>query len=331
MPAANPEREGVLIDALSVVYRSTVPFTPVFFDLYRDARRRGRIRPVANFKGACDFRPYGLEARVSFESQPGIKTDHGREARHRIDFYNTGEKTVAQMRATALTIFDESPDAAHITRIDLCADVDGVPVEWFSRRVTVAYKRCTRELMTIQKVGKGTIETWYAGKKPNQIRIYDKTAERAAELRRDNLARKRNGEEPLSFQERWNYDPHSIITRIERQYGGGKISEFGKLAQLRTAKPFASMALMSNGKTEAELEARAGDVEERLAGKMIRRMAEEKGVQFTRAWIRAAAGKNAYRTWKRFEPWARCESGGVTIDAVHSLYLASLEKQLAQL
>jgi hypothetical protein len=325
-----------MIDALTGRVPAYVPLAATFEPILEAARKKQIMQTAPHFREAGDFRPMGLDVRLSLFSSPGMKGWKGsdgqkRETRiptHRLEIYDTGKKTITEMRAALLTVFDCDPDDIEVTRIDLCADVEGVPVEWFARRVIVAHKRVQREIQIV-RLAKGTVETWYAGKKPNQVRIYDKTAERRAELRRDNLRRQREGADELTFEEAYGYAPEKIVTRVERQYGGGRVGVFSAMAQLRNVNPFSVLEIKKGGPTEAELEARAETVTERLAGKMIHRMAEERGAQYVKAWIREAAGNsNAARYWQRYEPWASCGDGGPDVEFLRARYLESLGRQL---
>jgi hypothetical protein len=62
----------------------------------------------------------------------------------------------------------------------------------------------------------------YFGKRPNIFRIYDKTEEQRVEYRRAN--RKRDAEKQmLTFEERYGHSETEILTRVKRQYGGGRV------------------------------------------------------------------------------------------------------------
>jgi len=100
---------------------------------------------------------------------------------HKLEIYDAGEKTYQEMRSLVGSIFDCSPDRLGLMRVDLCADVHGIDVGWFKRHTIIKSKQTQREFGSVapyQTVRKGKAETLYAGVKPNQFRIYNKSAER---------------------------------------------------------------------------------------------------------------------------------------------------------
>lgn len=54
---------------------------------------------------------------------------------------DAGEKTVEQIADILVSLFDVNPWDLELMRVDLAADVDGVPVSWFQDHAFVNRKR----------------------------------------------------------------------------------------------------------------------------------------------------------------------------------------------
>jgi len=69
-------------------------------------------------------------------------------------------------------------DAAQLTimRIDLAADIKGIPVHSFKGNVRAKWKRTASEIGRYSMVGKLGVETLTLGKRPNVYRFYNKIA-----------------------------------------------------------------------------------------------------------------------------------------------------------
>src|SRR5665213_219444 len=127
---------------------------------------------------------FGIEAILHF----GFR--HGRKA-HKIEIREAGKKSVQEMADIVTSIFNVDPWSLSLLRVDLTADVEGVPVPWFREHAFVSRKQFSSRIaksfeQEVQFVGMGTAQaqTLYAGKRPNLIRIYDKLAEWRLQLRK---------------------------------------------------------------------------------------------------------------------------------------------------
>jgi len=165
-----------LLDKLDLRIEGDAPFTQSFGRLYSDSRGdRKRWKSSQHYAASASFEDCGLDAIVHIECTMTPKR------MHKLEILRVGEKTLAECAEIASRIFEVEPDTHGVMRVDLTADVPGVPVDWFKRHTLARHKQIRRELgrmESYQNVSQGKSETIYHGKKPNQIRIYDKCAER---------------------------------------------------------------------------------------------------------------------------------------------------------
>jgi hypothetical protein len=124
-------------------------------------------------------------------------------------------------------------DGLKITRVDLNAEIEEVPVQYFRDAVRYPQKRKAGD---IGEWRKRAIETLYIGRSPSRIRIYDKIQEL-----------KYNGVDVSAFpavltriewetrQGRWNRLPHS---------NGAEVTYFSDLPNLLRFQPFAKMQFL---------------------------------------------------------------------------------------
>jgi len=61
------------------------------------------------------------------------------ESFNKLEIYDTGDKSLCEMRRLTASIFDVDPDQLGLMRVDLCVDVHGVDVGWFKRH-TIAWR-----------------------------------------------------------------------------------------------------------------------------------------------------------------------------------------------
>ena len=136
------------------------------------------------YEWVSDLRPVGIDALLHY----GLKRKEGdpHEGEHKLELLDTGTKSYSGIVAEIEGTVESAIDDLDVMRIDLCADLYEVPVEWFLPRVRVKFKRVAYEMgiLKYQKIGKAGIQTITAGKRPNIVRIYDKVAEYSEQLRR---------------------------------------------------------------------------------------------------------------------------------------------------
>jgi hypothetical protein len=332
-PFGDIGRSGLfaVIDALSIRIPASTAWTHQGWDVYLRATQRQMLTPQPHYKMAGDLRPLGYPVRLSLDSWPGMKTDDHRVSTHKVEIYDTAEKTESEMLNLVMTLFEiRSASELDVTRLDLCTDVLGTSVPWFVRHTLVQYKRLQREILIMRVKDRAESETWYAGKKPNQIRIYNKTAERQKQLSYENKKRVEKGEPRQGFEERFGYDPTLTVTRVERQYGGQVVKQFGELKGLTKEEPFERMTITPNGVPDMS-PSNSGDLTWWLAGTKLREMVVEDGLQSVAALIRKNVDRrNFKRTWERFEPWLSVEDSepAVTVDQLNRNFQKTVASQL---
>jgi len=210
-----------LIDKLDLRVDQRVRFTQEFREIYDASVRADRSpwRSSPLFVSTADMVEYGYDVRLHLCSTRTSKPIH------KLEIYNTGEKSLNEMQNLAASIFDCEPDSLGLMRVDLCADIHGVDVGWFKRHVIISSKQTHREFGTIvpcQTIRRSKAETLYAGVKPNQFRIYNKTEERLIRWRwaARKFRRQFPGVEFQSYKEMFGHSETEMITRVERQITG---------------------------------------------------------------------------------------------------------------
>jgi hypothetical protein len=232
-------------------------------------------------------------------------------------------------------VIDGPSDNLGIMRVDLCADLPGVPVSWFHPRLRVRFKRMSHQIGPVKYeiIGKAGMETISAGRRPNIIRIYDKVAESKMQFRRM-LRKSSEDADPLDFEREFGFSPDSILTRVECQFGGGRIPEvistFGKLCRAPQFNPFDVLDI--TGDTGASLPAvhECDSVTEYMAGKELNRMVSEMGLQSVRRWLNKESPGNGARMLKRFHRFLPGSSAdSMTVKRIFDTYRTSVTRQLA--
>lgn len=189
-----------------------------------------RFKPSRFYMGRGDLRPLGIDALLHVGYKFGETHDH------KLEILDAGKKCYSELVGIIEAVTYADPEQLEVIRLDLCADVPGVPVLWFQPRVRVKYKRFANEIgeLKYEKIGQAGIETLTAGKRPNLIRIYDKVAESRVQFRK--LLRRCSKDSELpNFEKEFGFPEDAVLTRVERQFGGDRIPEalnrFGKLSR----------------------------------------------------------------------------------------------------
>ena len=129
------------------------------------------------YKAVADLRPFGFDAMLHI--------DQKRYGTHKVEIFETGKKSMAEIQHTLEGIVDCDPGGCRLGRIDLAADVRDVSLSWFREHAYVQYKQfiCAHAKVVDAEqteMGKKIYQTLYFGKRPSCVRIYDKVAERVA-------------------------------------------------------------------------------------------------------------------------------------------------------
>jgi hypothetical protein len=257
---------------------------------------------------------------------------------HKLEIYDAGEKTYQEMHSLAASIFDCNPDRLGLMRVDLCADLHGIDVGWFKRHTIVQSKQTQREFGTVapyQTIRKGRAETLYAGAKPNQFRIYNKTAERL--VRWKWYARQRSRQapelEPTPYEVMYGHPSDAVITRVERQIAGRDLervgfSTFESLKAAPSISPFKKIVFYEAGQLEPSIEEYGFATW--TSGMYLRGMVKEYGLAATRGFMKEKLGRNLYRDWKRFDRFLRlpAQTIGFSSADLYTSFQQSISRQL---
>ena len=291
-----------------------------------------RTMPSGRYEWVTDFRPIGIDARLNYSLKRNEGEPHKGE--HKLELIDTGVKSFSQLSALVEQVVEGPIDDLELMRIDLCADICEVPVDWFLNRIRVKYKRIAYEMgnLKYQRIGKAGIQTISAGRRPNIVRIYDKIAEYKEQFNKLNR-KPRPGSEGLTLKSEFGVSDSATITRIERQFGGGRLPDgigcFGKLPLLPDYDPFTNIEIINGGAAYVPTVKECG-FDTWLTGTHLRQLQDEMGLQQFRRWLNVNAQGNGARYRKKYssflEPWFDAR---VTSKTLFEVYRESVKKQLA--
>jgi hypothetical protein len=307
-----------MIDKADLRVQSNVPFTREFQDVY-EASMRGERRPWGSsryFASTADLRSFGYDVRLHMYS---ILTP---KPIHKLEIYDAGDKSYQEMHSLAASIFDCDPGGLGLMRVDLCADMYGTDVGWFKRHTIIQSKQTHREFGAVvpyQTIRKGRAETLYAGVKPNQFRIYNKSAERLVRwnwyVRQ--LKRQAPELEPTPYEVMYGHAPDAVITRVERQIADRNLDRLG-LTNLRSLRatpglsPFEKVVFYESNNREPSME--DFGFATWTSGMYLRGMVNDFGLAATRGFMKEKLGRNVYREWKRMHPFLCVPADCIGID-----------------
>ena len=328
-----------VIDKLDLRVPGGTPFTESFGRLYgRMSWDAKRWRKSQYYSASASFDDCGLDVLLHMHCTMGDKDIH------KMEILRSGEKTYAEMVHLCGRVFDCDPERLGIMRVDLTADVADVPVDWFKRHTLVQAKQTRREIgsvQTYQTVTKGRAETLYAGVKPNQIRIYDKVAERRMQygkyLQKFHRMSAENGFaeslQPTSFEAMYGHNDAATITRVERQVAARDIEKMGlvtlkSLTRADLLDPFKKMLFFDSPRFDERIE--DWGFTDWCVGMHLQQRVRELGYSETYSWLRAQHGKNFDRAKKKYAAFLRVPDNVVSIDAarLRNEYRQSSYRQL---
>lgn len=307
-------------------------FTPEVEPIVREvnyASPLSRVKRSMHYQGVADLRPLGIDAILHAYCR---RTE---PHNHKLELLDTGKKSYSDLNEQIQSVFRTDTENLDIMRLDLCADVPGIPVLWFQPRVRIKYKRFAGEVgkLEYEKLGSGKIETLIVGKRPNVFRIYDKVAESKMQFRKM-LWKVSPDSEPLDFEKEFGFSETATLTRVERQYGGKRIppclDTFGKLANAPTHNPFEPLEIVcGKGGAVPSIEECSGPTEW-LTGMKIREQILEMGFHQFRTWLNKYSNGNAARfmdRYRRFLPDG--QSPVISTERIFEIYRESVTRQLA--
>jgi len=288
--------------------------------------------PSGRYEWATDFRPIGIDARLNYSLKRKEGQSHNGE--HKLELIDTGVKSFSQLSALVEQVVEGPIDDLELMRIDLCADICEVPVAWFLNRIRVKYKRIAYEMgnLKYQRIGKAGIQTISAGRRPNIVRIYDKIAEYKEQLNRRNRKRSCDSD-ALTLKSEFGVSDSATITRVERQFGGGRLPDgvgcFGKLARLPDYDPFTNIEIV-NGSAAYLPTIKECGFDTWVTGTRLRELQDEMGVQQFRRWLNANSAGNGTRCRKTYSQFLEPRfDTRLTSETLFEVYRESVTKQLA--
>jgi len=280
-----------------------------------------------------DLRPVGIDALLHFGLKRQDNDPH--EGEHKLELLDTGKKRYSDFVGQIEGAVECPADDLDVMRIDLCADMAGIPIEWFLDRLRVKFKRVAHEVgqLKYQRIGKAGIQTLSSGKRPNIVRVYDKVAEYKEQLHK--LQRKRSQDaDSLTLESEFGVKSDTIITRVERQFGGQRIPKaincFGRLRNLPDFNPFSNIEIRNGTGARIPTIPESG-LDMWLTGTRLRELQVEMGEQQFRRWLQSKAKGNAARYLSRYSGFLQADGDNlVTTQTIFETYRESVTKQLAE-
>jgi hypothetical protein len=170
--------------------------------------RDGTLKKTANYKSAVNLTAFGIPALLHRECTRG-------KPNHKLEILGTGDRTLTELRGIVDEVFAlPSADSLGIMRADLTADVKDTAVPWFREHCYITHKRIRRQIGHIpaspwMAVQDAVCETFYAGKAPNQLRVYDKVGERRHRWMSE--ARRAWNKEKKLYKEAYNREMYNVF------------------------------------------------------------------------------------------------------------------------
>lgn len=324
-----------MVDKLELRLPRVTLFRPQVREFMLDSRHfenSTRTMGSGRYSWVSDLRPVGIDALLHFGLKREAQDPH--EGEHKLELLDTGDKVFSEIAAQLEEAIDGPVGDLDIMRIDLCADIVGTPLEWFFNRLRVKFKRIGHEIGTLkaQRIGKAGIQTLTCGKRPNMFRAYDKVAEYKHQLRY--LQRKRSREaDELTLESEFGVSENSVITRLEQQYGGGRvpmeIDGLSRLSRLPKFNPFRRIEIVNGTSSKHPSIADVG-LAHWITGTRLNELKDEMGYQQFNRWLSVHSCGNAAR-WKReyADFLAPDCNNRLTIQDVYETYRDSVSRQLA--
>ena len=219
-------------------------------------------------------------------------------------------------------------------RIDLCADIMGIPIAWFLNRLRIRHKRIAHEIgqLKYQRIGRAGIQTLSGGMRPNIVRVYDKVAEYKEQLRKMRRKRSMDADE-LTLESEFGVPEKAVITRVERQFGGQRIPTmidcFGQLKRLPEFNPFTNIEIRNGSGAKVPTIAACG-LDMWLSGTRLNELQIEMGEQQFRRWLNENSSGNSSRCLKRYAAFLQPPGENLlTAQTIFEQYRESVAKQLS--
>jgi hypothetical protein len=279
----------------------------------------GAVRGTKYYGRVEDLRRHGLRSILYYRNRWN--------GNHKLEIIAAGTMTLWAILSEVGEVFDVDPMQAEIMRIDLAVDVLDYPVQWFRQNARFAQRRYSAEYARVVSE-RTAVETLYFGCRPNIVRIYDKTQERRIRYRR--LNSKANVAVVLSFEEMFGHRDDQVLTRVERQYGGGRVpKEIGTMQQLQqngaSIDPFEPLRFLPVAISEESISELTGDAFVRGHG--VLRLVERFGYHEAKRLLDRKTSRNTGRLLGQLRTSSTSEGTSAPPD-LYANYQEAIRRQL---
>jgi hypothetical protein len=354
-----------MVDKLNVVVPRAAEFSREFAAVYRDVGgdpkyfQRGK-----HYEKSGNLQKLGYDVMLDlFSTRPDS------DGNHKVQLLKTADFSYKQLLYEITRIFDIDPlriprsmklripgrvagqyedvTSLPVRRVDLACDVPEHDVIWFKDRMRVQFKQFGakigkmgigeadehgRFVVEYAEMGMKGIQTLYFGKRPNCLRVYDKTAERMNDYKRVCRNASEDAELP-SFEACYGFPSDKVLTRVEREMGSSVPRAINTLDRLqRNAPEFNPFDKVRIHETELPLpNVYEFDKITYLAGLQARRWVQEHGYDWFFRWCNLDGNGNGHRVLKRLDAFINVTEEGQVLnsEALYERYRDSVEKQLA--
>lgn len=273
--------------------------------------------PGREYQLRADLRNFGIPALLHWHHR------YDPRRHHKLELVNVGEMSAADIQAVLDRVIQEpNPLGLRVMRLDAYVDVENLPVFWFFTHATARHKR---KFSVIGRKGEDAQFrlqwsslrlTLHLGSSPDSLRVYDKASE---------LRAKSGG----CSKEHGDYQRDLMLTRVERQFGGGSVPDavgtLGKLlANAQQLDPFEVLRFQPSGVPEPD--PAKYSVEFFLKGMAFRQLILERGLSYVRAWLNRS--RNAKATLVRYADFIPADPDHFEPPRLTEMYRAGVIAQL---
>lgn len=329
-----------MFDTVHLEAPRLVGYASEFIDIARDLDRLEAEGRGKGWRLQGARQPYMRIANLETYGIPAIlhqmpRWNKGNKKGDKIEFIGAGGMRISEMVKAARNIYKFDAEDAEIMRLDCTADVDDVPVSWFRDYTRVRHKRLGREYGRWEKLNRSVAETYTAGNKPNQLRIYDKTEQQKFLLQCERLKLPRNMRNSLTYEGMFHgLSPDRKVTRIENQMGARspakkfRVKFFGQIAEMASKPVFGNIVFPEMRRPSFE------GIEgiDLFVARDLLRFRDDHGLRDAMHEFRRNVSRATfYRKWPMFEAFLQRSNtvAGITLAALHEEYRTSCLVQLA--
>jgi hypothetical protein len=326
-----------MIDKLDLEVPRTMPFKSDFAKYWNDEKndRIFKKRTGGLYLVTGDLRGVGIPAMLS------IGHKHHEKLGPKLEIIGAGSMTFSQWVDVHSVIFQGEAWEDNILRADLTADDIGVPVADYGRAMWCKNKHTNQQEYgewdhKTTAVNRFAAQTLYYGRKPRQLRFYDKTRHRLQVLLPQiHRKQKHEGFELSTFEEAFGYQSNVIVTRAERQMGRRETGEawgihcLGEIHRLVNCDPFEKLQFAQDARGSMMFEELDGSRRSHI--RFLRQQVREEGIDAVKAMLLGDFDKaNSFRKfWRENEHLILEANPLVSKEKLTNQYRHSILEQLA--